>query len=621
MTDKKLAMATKAGVLFALVLGSSIARSQDTNVYWGDTHLHTGNSFDVYLFGTTDSTPETAIRFARGDAVTSPTTQTKMQLSKPLDFVIVADHAEAMGSIPRMFSGDPKITNTKTGKLLLKLAPEKTSEQLIAVYGLLARAGSGVDNEYGLTAADVYADLHGGDKRVDTWTDYLKTVEQFNKPGEFTTLIGWEWSSQPKGGNMHRVVFTPAGADVAVKFLPYSSLESQDPEDLWAWLETTSQKTGAKFIAIPHNSNLSMGQMFAETTQTGKPLSADYARTRNKWEKAVEITQIKGDSETHPLFSPVDEYADFETYQFVLVPGGGTPDPTEADYVRSGLKRGLELRARTGANPYKMGVIGSTDSHTGMSAVEETNFGGKGQHDAEPALRSHPTGIGDSRGWDMGAAGFAGVWATDNTREAIYEAFERKEVYASSGPRISLRFFGGYDFTAEDADRADLAAVGYAKGVPMGGDLTPSKEQAPQFLVAATKDPDAANLDRIQIVKGWLDGDSNAQERVYDVALSGGHKDGSIHVGNTVDLKTATYRNSIGDTALAAVWTDPDFDPGQDAFYYARVLEIPTPRYSLMDAVALGIDPKETGKPLTIQERVYSTAIWYTAPGSLESGE
>jgi hypothetical protein len=602
-----------AAALFALALGSSIAQGQDTRVYWGDTHVHTGDSFDVYLFGTLDSTPDTAIRFARGETVSSPTTAQKMQLSQPLDFVVVADHAEAVGSIPRLFKGDPNFTETKTGQILLKLAPEQTPDQLIAVYKILAQSGSGLGNDYGLTPEDIYNDLHGGDKRLGTWNDYIDTVEKYNKPGEFTALVGWEWSSQPKGGNMHRVVFTPAGPETTRKFLPYSSLESQDPEDLWAWLETTSQETGAKFIAIPHNSNLSMGQMFSETTQSGKPLSADYARTRNKWEKAIEIVQIKGDSETHPLLSPVDEYADFETFEFVLIPGGGTPDPTEADYVRSGLKRGLEVGATTGENPFKMGVIGSTDSHTGMSSVEENNFGGKGQHDAEPAQRSHLTGIGDSRGWDMGAAGFAGVWATDNTREAIYDAFQRKEVYASSGPRISLRFFGGYDFAAGDAQKPDLAAVGYAKGVPMGGDLLASKDRAPQFLVAASKDPDAANLDRIQIVKGWLDGDGNAQEQVCDVALSGKRKDGSAPVGNTVDLKTATYSNSIGEAALAVVWSDPDFEPSQNAFYYARVLEIPTPRYSLMDAVALGIDPKDTGRPLTIQERVYSSAIWYTA--------
>ncbi len=599
----------------ALALASVVVQAQGTNVYWGDTHLHTGNSFDVYLFGTTSSTPETAIRFARGEAVTSPTTQQKMQLSKALDFVVVSDHAEAMGSTSALFAGDKTFTETKTGKLFLKLAPDQTPEQLIAVYGLMAQAGSGIENEYGLTGEDLYRDMHGGDKRVKTWNDYIDTVEKYNAPGEFTTLVGWEWSSQPKGGNMHRVVFTPDAPEITRKFLPYSSLESMDPVDLWAWLDTTSGKTGARFIAIPHNPNLSMGQMFATTTQSGEPLTAEYAQARNKWEKAVEITQIKGDSETHPLFSPVDEFADFETYQFVLIPGGGTPDPTEADYVRSGLKRGLEVGARTGENPFKMGVVGSTDSHTGMSAVEENNFGGKGQHDAKPSLRSHPTGIGDSKGWDMGAAGFAAVWATENSREAIYEAFARKEVYGSSGPRISLRFFGGYDFQQADAASARLAEIGYAKGVPMGGDLPPSKDRPAQFLVFAAKDPNAGNLDRIQIVKGWLDKDGKSHETVYDVALSDGRKDGSMAVGNTVDLKTASYKNSIGNTTLGAVWTDPDFDPAQNAFYYARVLEIPTPRYSLMDAVALGIDPRETNKPLTIQERVYSSAIWYT-PGA-----
>ncbi len=609
-----------AGAMATLIMASAVAHGQNTHVYWGDTHLHTGNSFDVYLFGTTDSTPETAIRFARGEAVTSPTTQAKMQLSQPLDFVVVSDHAEAIGSIPRLFAGDKAFTETKSGKLMLKLAPEQTPEQLIAVYAVMAQAGSGIENEYGLTTADIYNDLHGGDKRVQTWNDYIDTVEKYNAPGEFTTLVGWEWSSQPKGGNMHRVVFTPDQPDVTRKFLPYSSLESMDPEDLWAWLESTSKETGARFIAIPHNPNLSMGQMFAATTQSGKPLTAEYAQQRNKWEKAVEITQIKGDSETHPLFSPVDEYADFETYQFVLIPGGGTPDPTEADYVRSGLKRGLEYGAKIGQNPYKMGVVGGTDSHTGMSTVEETNFGGKGQHDARPSQRSHPTGIGDSKGWDMGAAGFAGVWATDNSRQAIYEAFARKEIYASSGPRISLRFFGGYNFVKEDATSARLADIGYAKGVAMGGDLAASEGRSAQFLVFAAKDPNAANLDRIQIVKGWLDKSGESQEQVYDVALSDDRKDGSVAVGNTVDLKTASYKNSIGDTILAAVWTDPNFDPAQNAFYYARVLEIPTPRYSLMDAVALGINPEDTNKPLTIQERVYSSAIWYTPSAKVKNG-
>ena len=315
------------------------------------------------------------------------------------------------------------------------------------------------------------------------------------------------------------------------------------------------------------------------------------------------------------MLSPTDEFADYETYAFVLTPDGRTPDPTEGDYLRSGLKRGLELEATTGVNPYKVGMIGATDSHTGMSAVEENNFAGKGQHYAFPDDRPHPTGLGSSRGWDMGAAGLAGVWAEENTREAIFVAFQRREVYGSTGPRILLRFFGGFGFEAEDASASDLAAVGYDKGVPMGADLRPSTdESSPTFLVGALKDRMEANLDRIQIIKGWLDETGQSQEQVYDVALSDGRTDGSP-VGNTVDLETGRYDNTIGDAQLTAVWRDPDFDPTRRAFYYARVLQIPTPRYSLFDAIALGIDVEETGRPATIQERTYSSPIWYT-PGN-----
>jgi len=324
----------------------------------------------------------------------------------------------------------------------------------------------------------------------------------------------------------------------------------------------------------------------------------------------TEVTQIKGDSEAHPLFSPTDEFADYETYQFVLTAEGGTPDPTKADYVRSGLKRGLELHRKTGANPYKIGMIDSTDSHTGISGYEENNFAGKGQHDSRPELRPHYTGLGTSKGWDMGAAGIVGVWAQENNRQSLTDAFKRKEVYASTGPRIRLRFFGGFNFKARDARAKDIAEVGYKKGVTMGGDLKPQGKKAPTFLIAASKDPVEANLDRIQIVKGWVASNGESHEKVYDVALSDGRKDGSVPVGNSVNLSTGAYTNDIGAPQLASVWQDPDYDPGQLAFYYARVLQIPTPRYSLLDSIALGIDPAETNRPATIQERVYSSPIW-----------
>ncbi len=603
-----------ASAIFLIALINLASANDSNNLYWGDTHVHTSNSFDVYLFGTTASTPDTAYRFAKGLPVVNPTTKTRWQLAAPLDFLVIADHAEALGSVKRLFAGDDTFTQTKTGKILTKIGAGQSEEGLQAVYELLVKVGSGAENQHGLSGKDLYIDMHGGEKRRTTWDANIEAADFHNQPGVFTAMIGWEWSAQPGGSNLHRVVITPQDRTISSQYLPFSQLESSDPEDLWAWLEQVSSKIGAEFLAIPHNSNVSIGKMFPLVGETGNDLDAEYAKARMKWEPVVEVTQIKGDSETHPLLSPTDEFADYETYPFVLTPEGLTPDPTNGDYIRSGLKRGLELENSTGANPYKMGMIGSTDSHTGLSAVEESNFAGKGQHDSRPELRSQFTGLGSSKGWDMGAAGYAAVWASENTRQAIFDAFKRKEVYASTGPRIVLRFFGGFKFKAKDAGARDIAAVGYKKGVPMGGDLHQKGKKPPSFLVVAAKDPNAANLDRIQIVKGWLNAAGGSEEKVYDAALSDGRSDGSQPVGNTVDLKTGQYTNTIGDVQLATVWTDPDFDPTQSAFYYARVLQIPTPRYSLLDAIALGIDPKETNRPATIQERVYSSPIWYT-PG------
>lgn len=607
MTARKLHVA----ILAAAVLISAPLAAQETNVYWGDTHLHTSNSFDVYLFGTPTSTWDTAYRFAMGLPVINPTTGTRWQLSTPLDFLVIADHAELMGALPRVFAGDSLVADTKMGELIREMAPDQTEEQLLKVYKMFVRAGTGGTTEQGVTAKDLYLDLHAGDKRKAAWDKYIDAAEQYNKPGEFTALIGWEWSSMPRGGNQHRVIFTPDDGTTARKFQPYSQLESENEEDLWAWLDATSKETGARFVAIPHNPNISMGQMFPLVRYNGLPVDAEYGMKRMMWEPLVEITQIKGDSEAHPLFSPTDEYADFETYQFVLTADGGTPDPTEGDYVRAGLKRGLEFKASTGVNPFKVGMIGSTDSHTGISAVEENNFAGKGQHDSRPQLRIHMTGLGTSKGWDMGASGLVGAWAQENTRESLTKAFKRREVYASTGPRIRLRFFGGFDFKDRDARANDLAAVGYKKGVPMGRDLQADGNKVPGFLVAASRDPIEANLDRIQIVKGWVDSAGKSQEKVYDVALSDGRKKGTEKVGNTVDLDTGEYTNTIGAKQLVAVWADPDFDPTQHAFYYARVLQIPTPRYSLLDSIALGIDWNETNRPATIQERAYSSPIWF----------
>ena len=584
-----------------------------TQVFFGDTHLHTSASFDVYLFGTPNATPDTAYRFAKGLPVVNPTTGTRWQLREPLDFLVIADHAETLGSVVRVFEGDEELTQTKTGKAMLKLAPDQSEEQLQAIYNAFNYAASNKENELGVTGEELLLDLHAGEKRNSAWSRQIEAAERYNEPGKFTALIGFEWSSNTDGGNLHRVVFQAEDGNVANQYVPFSYLESDDPEDLWKWLDMTSKKVGATFVAIPHNPNISIGQMFPLKRNNGKPVDADYATTRAQWEPLVEATQIKGDSETHPALSPNDEFADYETYDFALTPDGARPKPTIADYVRTGLMRGLELEEKLGVNPYKVGMIGSTDAHTGISAAEENNFAGKGQHDSKPELRNHPTGLGSSKGWDMAAAGYVGVWAMQNTRKSLVDAFKRKEVYATTGPRIKVRFFGGYDFTSSDAHASDLAAIGYGKGIPMGGDLIMAMDnRAPTFLVAALRDPNGANLDRVQIVKGWLGTEGKALEKVYDVALSDGRIDGSKAVGNTVDLATGKYTNTIGDAQLATVWTDPDFEVSQRAFYYVRVLEIPTPRYSLLDSIALGIDWKDTNHPATIQERAYSSPIWYT---------
>jgi hypothetical protein len=579
---------------------------------WGDTHLHTSYSFDVYLFGTPAATPETAYRFAKGEPVTSPTTGESWQLDRPLDFLVVADHAELLGSAARVFNGDPQLAGSRSGKALIAEGGSGQGDDLLNAYHYTVNVAAGVieDDKYELSAGDIYADLHGGNIRAGVWRDIVTTADRHNDPGKFTALIGWEWTSHPGGANLHRIVFTPSNADTAVEFLPFSQMESDRPEDLWDWLDATRTRTGADFIAMPHNSNVSMGRMFQVQKSDGSPIDADYARRRMEWERVVEMTQIKGDSETHPLLSPVDEFADFETWNFVMIPSGPTPDPVAAEYVRAALKRGLEIEARTGVNPYKFGMIGSTDSHTGLSTADETAFAGKGQKDARPDLRSNPTGLGSSRGWDMGAAGLVAAWASENSREAIFEAFKRREVYATTGSRISLRFFATMDRDASEIT-PDVIPEG---SVPMGGEISAIGE--PVFIVQALKDPEGANLDCIQIIKGWIDSDGQSHERVFDVVWSGERQpgaDGKLPpVGSTVDLATGRYTNSIGETQLSVVWTDPRFDAEQSAFYYVRVLEIPTPRYSLLDAIALGIDVAETGRPATLQERAYSSPIWYS---------
>ncbi len=592
------------------MLGSAqAADAPQRDLYWGDTHLHTGYSPDAYLMMNRDTDPDTAYRFAKGLPVTEALTGSKVQIGTPLDFLVVSDHGEYMGVIPEIMKGNPLVANTEFGKWFRERAD---AGELLEAFGVLIAQ---------VNAGESDPDLDNPEINSQIWNKIIDAAERHNEPGKFTAFIGWEWSSTPGGANLHRVVFIREGGEHARQFLPYTSFDSVRPEDLWEWMQITGDATGTTFVAIPHNSNISQGLMFDDVDSNGDPITAEYARTRMKWEPVVEVTQIKGDSEAHPLLSPEDEFADFETYEHIIAVGGVEHKGIEAgDYVRSALKRGLEIAGKTGVNPYEFGLIGSTDSHTALSTAEEDNFYGKMAQDSIPRNKAIEI-IPGATGWDMSASGLVGVWAEENTRVALHDAFFRKEVYATSGPRIRLRFFGGWDFDAGDAEPEDasVAKTGYKKGVSMGGELgNAPADSKPTFIISAAKDPVGAKLDRIQIVKGWLDAKGRSHEKVYNVAWSRDReldRKGKLSpVGNTVDLKTARYANNIGAPHLEGFWQDPDFDADERAFYYARVLQIPTPRNSLYDSIALQQEPPE-GHATTIQERAYSSPIWYTPGG------
>lgn len=620
-----------AGLMAATALAcSALASEEPTNLYWGDTHLHTSYSFDAFMNGNLTADPDTAYRWAKGQPVIHPGTRARVQLARPLDFLLVADHAELLGVIRQVNFGTAKFSD---------LGLWGRMQRWLAVRVLNSKVEEG-------TAHEIFGDIlpdpeatPGGDPVQDTnnelpapsfgdttemqriaWHEIVDAAERHNNPGTFTSIIGWEWSSIPTGANLHRVVMSPDGGEMAKGYIPFGSDISQYPEDLWAWLEETRARTGADFIAIPHNSNISKGYMFADTTLRGEAITPRYAETRMSWEPVAEITQLKGDSETHPALSPDDAFAHFEPYGFYIQKQGtGYPyTPYKADYIRTGLMKGLEIEERTGANPFKFGVIGSTDSHTGLASPDEDNFWGKFARDSTPESK-RMLSIGDDAvtGWNMSAQGLAAVWAPENTRDAIFNAFKRKEVYGTTGPRMRVRVFGGWDFSALDDRMTNIAEVGYADGVPMGGDLLrPATEgAAPQFLIQAVKDPVGANLDRVQVIKGWVNASGEAQEKVFNVAWAGERQqapNGALPpVGDTVDRKTGHVANTIGSTELVTVWTDPAFNPAERAFYYIRVLQIPTARHSLLDAIALGIAAPEEG-PEVIQERAYTSPIWYT---------
>ena len=459
------------------------------------------------------------------------------------------------------------------------------------------------------------------------WDEYVETADRFDDPGTFTTIVGYEWTPTEGGNNLHRNVLYRDGGERARRMLPFTTAESFNPEDLWRWMETYEEETGGRVLALAHNGNLSNGIMFPVETdpETGEPLTAGYAETRAKWEPMYEVTQIKGDGEAHPFLSPNDEFAGYETWDKAnLGPVSKEDWMLQYEYAREALKNGLKLGAEHGTNPYKFGMVGSTDSHTGLATAEEENFFGKHSGvEPEPGRWDHVVGEFETTrvlGWELAASGYAAVWAEENSLCAIFDAMERKEVYATTGPRMVVRFFGGWDFAEAGARTRLPAETGYGKGVPMGADLpaAPDGATAPSFLVAALKVPYSGNLDRIQIVKGSLDAEGETQERIHDVVCAGDRApdaEGRLPpVGDTVDVATATFANTIGAPELITVWTDPDFDPAQPAFYYARVIEIPTPRWTAYDAARFDVEMSDE-VPMTTQERAYASPIWYTPRG------
>ena len=597
-----------------------VDKEYPSQVLFGDVHVHSGLSADAGGAGTR-LMEEEAYRFARGEQLLSNTGQ-PVKLSRPYDFLALTDHTDGMGAITDILEGAPHIMADPYGRELHEAFNKGGKTAAQAANDLVGRFAQGK-----IPSALRYEP--GNPAYRSTWERIVAAGEKYNEPGRFTTLFGFEWTSLVKGNNLHRVVLMRDGAKTALEVEPYTTtppVGSPDPRDLWAWMQDWEKQTGGRMLAIPHNGNLSNGWMFplVDNFDGDSALDADYAATRSRWEPLVEATQIKGDGETHPLLSTDDEFADFETWDIgnLDLSEAKTEDMLPGDYARSALKRGLELENSLGVNPYKFGLIGSTDTHVTVSTAREENFFGK-KAPVEPRAgrATHISKRNDTLGlvrnsWRYSASGLVAVWSQKNTRDGIFDAMARKEVYATTGTRIRVRFFGGYEFEEADSRRRDIAHVGYQTGVPMGSELPHSPtSQAPRFLVSALRDPDGANLDRIQIVKGWLDTSGKAQENVYDVVWSDGRKrnsDGSLPpVGNTIDMSIPTWTNTIGSAELGTVWTDPEFDAQQRAFYYARVIEIPTPRWTAYDQAKFGLELPED-IPLTVQDRAYTSPIWYS---------
>jgi hypothetical protein len=595
--------------------------SYPVQVLWGDTHLHTTNSLDARVLGVTLDT-EDAYRFARGDTITT-TTGITARLSRPLDFLVVSDHSDAMGVVDQMIAGHPELMK---------------DPELRALQKELSSGGPISAKAIGIIVAVLIDDYEGPliNKNVmrTVWEKYVDTADHYNEPGRFTAMIGYEWTPTQSGDKLHRNVLYRGDAKTARQLMPFTSNQSRNPQDLWRWMERYEQETGGQVLALAHNGNLSNGKMFPVETNpnTGNAIDAEYVRQRARWEPLFEVTQIKGDSESHPYLSPSDEFADFEVWDRgnSSMAIRKTPDMLKYEYAREALKNGLKLEDQLGANPYQFGMVGSTDSHTGLSTADEAYFFGKfpkdepnpGRADA-PMVRSNTPDNWQT--WEMSSSGFAAVWARENTRASIWDAMKRKEVYATTGPRMTVRFFGGWDFSAQDAASSELPAIGYSKGVPMGGTINAPKDRSshepPGFLVAAIKDPVSGNLDRVQIVKGWLDANGDTHEKIFEVVWGDAHRrainsEGKLpSIGNTVNVAEASWTNSIGDAQLSAFWQDPEFDATEPAVYYARIIEIPTARWTAFDIKRMGDKMPEETK-LVIQERAYTSPIWYS-PHSL----